>query len=440
MADRNLYQQRKKNSEMYPNLYMSIITDGMQQTHCELPYSGNKVPTGVNKLKQHLQGVTTHFRRTRMYRTLDHIQLGSNACIYTLLCALEEAFQFSGKLLKVLYIQIDGGSENANYALLAWMEIIISLDIGTEEIWVCRLRVGHNHADQDAKFGLLWKAARNDYLLTPQSYEKLVARAVHEGKKTNPAELVDTFVIPDLVAAIADCIDPDLQHAFTGVYTQHIFRFQKVPVSSTFPMGSKCTYRASALDEFYEFIDNPESPIGRSPRKVLVEWHTLPGTRILTRKPELLDSIRPQKFVDGAVEHMRHVISVIIDTSVHPDFVKDWEIFREKLPLVGESPEDYIKRGNELHVPFKNFLVNNSAIVPVRDVLPATADYGISLPEPVMAGACLRSQLSMKPEPARVTIVGRHDATQPEQKIRRSTKIRWRFDIYSIVEGAMPIF
>ena len=50
MADRNLYQQRKKQCELFPQLYMSVITDGMQQSHCELPYSGNKVPTGVNKL------------------------------------------------------------------------------------------------------------------------------------------------------------------------------------------------------------------------------------------------------------------------------------------------------------------------------------------------------------------------------------------------------
>ena len=29
----------------------------------------------------------------------------------------------------------------------------------------------YNHADRDVKFGLLWKAVRNEYLLTPQSLE-----------------------------------------------------------------------------------------------------------------------------------------------------------------------------------------------------------------------------------------------------------------------------
>ena len=175
MRDRDFYSQRKKLSELYPGQYFSMITDGMQQTHCELPYSGNQLPTGSNKLKQHLQGITSHFRRTRMYRTLDHIFLGRNACIYTILCELEEEYKLNGKLPKVVFIQIDGGSENANYAVLAWMEIIISLEIGAEEIWVCRLRVGHNHADQDAKFGLLWKklGLSSYFLLKPTSEKSL---------------------------------------------------------------------------------------------------------------------------------------------------------------------------------------------------------------------------------------------------------------------------
>ena len=288
---------------------------------------------------------------------------------------------------------------------------------------------------------------RNEYLLTPQSYEEKVASAVHEGVN-NPARLVDTFVIPDLVGAVEDCIDPEIQHCFKGVYTQHIFRFQKVPVSDRFPMGSKCTYRASALDEFYEFIENFDSPIGKSPRKVLVEWHTNLGERIMIRRPAALDNIMPQDFVVGAVEHMRNVISAIINTSVHPDIKKDWEIFQARLPLVGESPESFIRRrGIELHIPFKNILISAAAgkleagqseVVSLNDeTCVGSADFGISLPPPVMAGACMRSGLNLKPEPPRVTIDGRCDATQPGQKLRRSTKLLWRFDLTSIAEGIL---
>ena len=440
MRDRDLYAQRKKLAELYPCQYFSMITDGMQQTHCELPYSGNRMPTGSNKLKQHLQGITSHFRRTRMYRTLDHIFLGRNACIYTILCELEEEYKLSGKLPKIVYIQIDGGSENANYAVLAWMEIIISLDIGAEEIWVSRLRVGHNHADQDAKFGLLWKAVRSEFLLSPQAYERKIAEVLNEGG--NPAKLIDMFVIPDLLAPINDLIDPEVEHAFKGVYTQHIFRFQKIPVSEKFPMGSKMTYRASALDEFYEFVECSDSPIGKAPRKVMVEWYPANGMRALTKRPAF-DVIVPSDFLEGTVEHMSNVISAISSTSVHPDVVKEWEAFKEQLPTEWESPDEFIqRRGEELHIPFENVLRASGKpqsmskpdqFVHLNDGIPVSA-YDICV-ETVAAGACLRWSGCLKPEPARVTLDGRRDAVLETQKPRRSTKIRWKFDPKLVVEG-----
>lgn len=129
MDDRLLYHKRVEQAIHQPMEVLSIITDGMQQTHTELPYSANQRPH-ENKVKQHLQGITTHGKRTRMFRTIDHISLGANTTIYTLLCAIEEEYIANGFIQKTLFVQIDGGSENANYALLAWMEILIYLDIG----------------------------------------------------------------------------------------------------------------------------------------------------------------------------------------------------------------------------------------------------------------------------------------------------------------------
>ena len=432
MRDRDLYSQRKKLAELYPSQYLSMITDGMQQTHCELPYSGNQL-TCSNKLKQHLQGITAHFRRTRMYRTLDHIFLGRNACIYTILSELEEEYKLNGKLPKIVYIQIDGGSENANYAVLAWMEIIISLEIGVEEIWVCRLRVGHNHADQDAKFGLLWKKIRSEFLLSPQAYERKVAEVLSEGG--NPAKLIDMIVIPDLLSPLEGFMDKDLERCFKGVYTQHIFRFQKVPASEAFPLGSKMTYRASALDEFFEFVKCSDSPIGMAPRKVLVDWYPANGMRALTTRPSF-DDIKPSSFEEGTVEHMSNVISAISSTSVHPDISKEWETFRELLPTEWESPDDFLqRRGEELHIPFKDLLRASGKpqsmskpdeSVRLQESIPVSA-YDICV-ETVAAGACLRWSGCRKPEPARVTLDGRRDAVLEDQKLRRSRKIRWKFD------------
>jgi hypothetical protein len=51
-----------------------------------------------------------------------------------------------------LWIQGDGGSENANKAVLAFLEWLVAKKI-IKEIWLNRNKVGHTHIDVDAVFG-----------------------------------------------------------------------------------------------------------------------------------------------------------------------------------------------------------------------------------------------------------------------------------------------
>ena len=107
----------------------------MRQFHTELPCFCNRMGQ-ARKMKQHLQGLTVHGKRTRLYRTVDHIKNGANVCIYILLLALDEELQSSGSLRRTLHVQVDGGPENANYWFLTWMEILIAIEIGIEERFV----------------------------------------------------------------------------------------------------------------------------------------------------------------------------------------------------------------------------------------------------------------------------------------------------------------
>ena len=54
--------------------YLSIITDGMAQHHCCLPWSANI--TTSKTLPHHIQGVMTHGRMIKMYRTFHNIGNG----------------------------------------------------------------------------------------------------------------------------------------------------------------------------------------------------------------------------------------------------------------------------------------------------------------------------------------------------------------------------
>ena len=58
------------------------------------------------------------------------------------------------KFPKTLYIQFDGGPENANDEVVGFMELLVALRV-VPEIYLSRLPVGHTHEDIDAMFGIM---------------------------------------------------------------------------------------------------------------------------------------------------------------------------------------------------------------------------------------------------------------------------------------------
>lgn len=435
MGDRILYKRRVLQSVDDPVHFLSIITDGMQQFHTELPYYAGM--NGTNrKVKQHLQGLTTHGKRTRMYRTVDHIKLGGNLCIYVLLLALEEEFKASLRLQRTLYIQLDGGPENANYALLGWMELLIAFDLGITEITASRMRVGHTHADQDARFGQLWLAARNAWLTHPTAYAALVETTLKKDY-VGGAKLIDLFVIPDMTKAIESCLDPKLRWAFKGPHTQLVFRFQKVEKSAKFPLGCKCTYRASSLDEFIEFIEEgATSPTGLAPREVSVQWLPLNGMSFLTKMPDL-SNVRPQPFVDGVVDEMLNNIAHIKRNKLikhSTEIINDWNQFIQKLPRRDETADLFVERTGGMHIPFieqmKTTLFTTECIKPpepLQNTSTVSEDLKQYFAPKVAAGASLRWRECLKPEAPRVNIADRSDAAGIDKKQRQSRSSRFKF-------------
>lgn len=71
-----------------PKEYMSIITDGMAQVHCELPWQAN-LATFPEKLTQHFQGVLEHGRKISIFSRLKMLVRGVTLAIHSLLGGLE---------------------------------------------------------------------------------------------------------------------------------------------------------------------------------------------------------------------------------------------------------------------------------------------------------------------------------------------------------------
>jgi len=162
MAEREAYYNRRKESIDFPNEIMSVISDGMAQTHTSLPYFANQAQN-VAQLQQKVQGVLDHGRnKFSMYLCMHSCPSSTNLAIHTFYLQLEE-WRFEKKRYpRKVYWQIDGGSENANTSILAFCEYLVS-QTPVEEVVLTRLPVGHTHEDIDARFGTIWDHCKLRY-------------------------------------------------------------------------------------------------------------------------------------------------------------------------------------------------------------------------------------------------------------------------------------
>ncbi len=139
---------------MSPHNYLSLVTDGMAQSHCVLPWQKN-LAKAVTPISQHIQGVIMHGRKNIFYRTFHNLTNSANLQIHTFLLSLERIRAEDGVLPDTLYYQIDGGSENTAKAVLFLCELIVARRL-VKQLVLSRLMVGHTHSDIDSAFSRIW--------------------------------------------------------------------------------------------------------------------------------------------------------------------------------------------------------------------------------------------------------------------------------------------
>jgi hypothetical protein len=126
-------------------MVMSIILDGMDQNNCKMPHLGSQdvFPAALKQVKHHIfvavlflltlcvsykkgiTGVKEHGVGVFLYRTINTVKKGADLTIYCILTQLELHFKRHGQYPEKLYVQVDGGSENANQYLLAALEMLV---------------------------------------------------------------------------------------------------------------------------------------------------------------------------------------------------------------------------------------------------------------------------------------------------------------------------
>ena len=185
-----------------PSMYCSLISDGMAQNHCELPWFGN-LKSADKKLPQHLQGILNHGRNFTIYRTFHNVRGGGNLSIHCFLRSLEKM----ETIPDILYLQIDGGSENTSKTVLGICELLVARRV-VKKIVLTRLPTGHSHEDIDAVFAKIWTTLRGQNVLSPQQYETIIRHAL--SKRDISIDVVDIFANPDYTAYMEPYIDPEL--------------------------------------------------------------------------------------------------------------------------------------------------------------------------------------------------------------------------------------
>lgn len=231
-----------------PPKIFSVIIDGMDQSHCQIPYLGTQKELS-KPLKQHIVGVKEHGYGVGIYRCVDTVSKGANFTIYCFLRQLEEFRKRHESYPDEIYLQVDGGSENANRWVLALLELLVCKRIA-KRIYYTRLPTGHTHEEIDAIFGIIWKSLHNEIILTFEDYRLKVLAALSK-ENLNPT-FEDVFLIPNFAEFLTPCIDPKLENLHKEPFTQHQWRFEWKENDPFFPIGCKTTFRSYSSPKVVE--------------------------------------------------------------------------------------------------------------------------------------------------------------------------------------------
>ena len=174
-------------------------------------------------------GVLEHENDTMtFYRSFHNVSKNSNFTIYCLSRQLEKWKNQFNRYPEEVFIQIDGGSENANQFVLAYLELLVARGL-TKQIYYTRLPTRHTHEDIDAIFGVVWRWFKKQHTLSISAF-KLGLEECLAGTKYDVA-VEDVLIVPNYASFLKDYIYP-IESLHKLENTQHQWRFESIHVDA----------------------------------------------------------------------------------------------------------------------------------------------------------------------------------------------------------------
>ena len=391
MGERNTYAHRRYLAMANPQLYLSVIADGMAQLHCLLPYFANKYTVNAN-YKQHIQGIINHGRSLTLYRTFNNLHNGANLAIHCFLLNLEEVIRKEGKLPDTIFVQADGGSENANTTMKGICELLVARGL-TKNVILTRLPPGHTHEDIDAVFGKIWKHLQGRAIFTPQGYTRVLREAL--SKRNIDVNVVDILCIPDYRKFMMAYIDKGLTRCDKEDWAELQWLFKAVDKCEMYPHGVKVQYRKFTADEVlivYEIkkpnenisevltfeeemwlkADAKARMIGFDFSKVAVKTHPTPskegdpdGIYVLKYLPDGKRQFVPQPFNNGSRSELEKLVKKMIKSygDKFPVVHEEWTAWLEHIAPKSDDANEFVRENPAaMRIPFWNELFSGSPI------------------------------------------------------------------------------
>ncbi|XP_078678519.1 uncharacterized protein LOC144928329 isoform X2 [Branchiostoma floridae x Branchiostoma belcheri] len=153
---RQKYYKHIKKAKQYPDNYLSIIIDSMDQNKTSLPHfsTPTKNQTSLQQMKIHLTGVLAHGqRKSYVYAWTSKYRMDVNITTNVLIDVLTDiSKEKRGRLPSTLYLQLDNSAkENKNKFMIAFCTWLVKLQI-FQKVKLGYLMAGHTHEDIDQMF------------------------------------------------------------------------------------------------------------------------------------------------------------------------------------------------------------------------------------------------------------------------------------------------
>jgi hypothetical protein len=195
-TERRHYHQHRELAQAYPDKYVSIIIDGMDQNKTRLPKHKRTTDRDNNKaeLRTHLIGALVHGTPVPAYvfTAFDEWPADTNLNLQCLLLILQDVGLENLKG-KTLFLQMDNTvRENKNYTLLTFMALLKRLNI-FKAIEISYLPVGHTHEDVDQMFGCISRVLKNAKCGSVEAMHDIVRAAYTPAPKCIHIDVVGDF-------------------------------------------------------------------------------------------------------------------------------------------------------------------------------------------------------------------------------------------------------